>query len=58
MFFVHPLPHHVPPSFRTVMLRKLKQDKQIMLAKVAQGLDMQNAFKSVKIMFKTILMFI
>lgn len=40
------------------MLRKLKQDKQIMLAKVAQGLDMQNAFKSVKIMFKTILMFI
>lgn len=39
------------------MLRKLKQDKEIMLAKVAQGLGMQNAFKSVK-MFKTILMFI
>lgn len=51
MFFVHPLPHQVPPSFRPAMLRKLKQDKEIMLAKVAQGLGVQNAFKSVKIMF-------
>ena len=51
MFFVHPLPHHVPPSFRPAMLRKLKQDKEIMLAKVAQGLGVQNAFKSVRIMF-------
>lgn len=38
-------------SFRIALLRKLKQDKEIRLAKVAKGLRRLNAFKSVKTKF-------